>query len=38
MVKIDADKIKDVLERGVEEILIKEHLETALRSGKKLTI
>lgn len=38
MVKIDTDKIKDILERGVEEVLMKDHLENSLRSGKKLTV
>ena len=31
-------KIKEILERGVEDVIVKEHLETALRSGKKLRV
>lgn len=36
--KISEEKIKKILERGVGEVIKKEHLEEALRSGKKLTI
>ena len=38
--KIDTDpnKIKEVLERGVEEVIDRGHLEAALRSGKQLRI
>ena len=38
MVKTKNQKIKDILERAVEEVLIKKHLETALRSGKRLRV
>ncbi|OGD31557.1 tyrosine--tRNA ligase [Candidatus Azambacteria bacterium RIFCSPHIGHO2_02_FULL_52_12] len=31
-------KIKEILERGVEDVIIKEHLETALKSGKQLRV
>lgn len=31
-------KIKEILERGVEEVIDKAHLETALKSGRKLRI
>lgn len=34
----DEQKIKEILERGVENIIVKEHLEAALRSEKKLRI
>ena len=34
----DSQKIKDVLERGVEDVIVKEHLEETLRSGKKLRV
>ena len=34
----DSQKIKDVLERGVEDVIVKEHLETTLKSGKKLRV
>jgi len=36
--KIQEDKIKELLERGVEEVIDKNHLETALKSGKKLRV
>lgn len=38
--KIDTDpkKIKEVLERGVEEVIVKKHLEKRLRAGKKLRV
>lgn len=32
------EKIKDILERGVEEVIDKSHLEAALRSGKQLRV
>ena len=32
------DAIKTLLTRGVEEVIVKEHLEAALRSGKKLRV
>lgn len=32
------EKIKEILERGVEEIIDREHLESALKSGKKLRV
>lgn len=32
------EKIKELLERGVEEVIDKSHLETALKSGKKLRV
>ena len=32
------EKIKELLERGVEEVIDKNHLETALKSGKKLRV
>ncbi len=35
---VNEDKIKDLLTRGVEEILIREDLEAKLKSGKKLRI
>ena len=38
MVKISEEKIKEILERGVEEVIVREHLESALRSGKKLIV
>src|SRR4030042_4536908 len=38
MINIDSQKIKEVLERGVEEIIEKENLEKKLKSGKKLRI
>lgn len=34
----DEQKIKEILERGVEDVIVKEHLEAALRSGKKLRV
>lgn len=34
----DKQKIKDLLERGTEDIFVKEHLEEALLSGKELRI
>ena len=35
-INTDPNKIKDILERGVEEVIDRGHLETALRSGKQL--
>ena len=35
---VDNEKIKDILERGVEEIIDKQHLEKQLKSGKKLRV
>ena len=32
------DKIKELLTRGVEEVIVKKHLENALKSGKKLRV
>src|SRR3989338_4849603 len=37
-VSTDSQKIKDVLERGVEDVIVKEHLETTLKSGKKMRV
>ena len=37
-VSTDEKKIKELLERGVEELIVKESLEKKLRSGKKLRI
>lgn len=34
----DENKIKDILTRGVEDIIVKEHLEAQLKSGKQLRI
>lgn len=36
--KILEEKTKEILERGVEEVIQKEHLEKALNSGKKLIV
>lgn len=36
--KVSEEKIKEILERGVEEVIQKDHLERALRSVKKLII
>lgn len=38
MIQTDKQKIKEALERGVEEIIDREHLEQKLLSGKKLRI
>lgn len=38
MVKIDEQKIEEILSRGVEEVIDKENLEAKLRSGKRLRI
>lgn len=37
-INTDPEKIKDILGRGVEEIIDRVHLETALKSGQKLRI
>lgn len=37
-INTDENKIQDILERGVEEIVDKQHLEEQLKSGKKLRI
>ena len=34
----DENKIRQILERGVEEVINREHLETRLRSGEKLRV
>ena len=34
----DEQKIKEILERGVEDVIVKEHLAAALRSGKQLRV
>lgn len=36
--KISEEKIKEILERGVVEVIDKEHLKIALKSGKKLRV
>ena len=38
MLKNSEDAIKNLLERGVSEVLVKEHLEAELKSGKKLRV
>jgi len=38
MVKVDSEKIQQILSRGVEEIIDREHLEKRLLSGEKLRI
>lgn len=35
---VDEQKIKEILERGVEDVIVKDHLEAALKSGKKLRV
>lgn len=35
---IDGQKIKNILTRGIEDIIVKEHLEAQLKSGKQLRI
>ncbi|MEK7520024.1 MAG: tyrosine--tRNA ligase [Patescibacteria group bacterium] len=37
-VNTDAAKIKEILERGVEDVIVKEHLEAALTSGTQLRV
>ena len=37
-INTNPQKIKEILERGVEEVIDKNHLETALKSGKKLRV
>lgn len=34
----DSQKIRELLTRGVEEVIVKEHLETALKSGRQLRV
>jgi len=34
----DENKIKKILTRGVEDVIVKEHLEAQLKSGKELRI
>jgi tyrosyl-tRNA synthetase len=38
VIDIDANKINEILTRGVEEVIDKKHLEEALKSGKKLRV
>lgn len=38
MVKVDQQKIKEILNRGIEEAIVKEDLEKKLLSGKKLRL
>ena len=38
MIKIDQQKIEEVLTRGVSEIIVKEDLQKKLLSGKRLRI
>src|SRR3989344_4516903 len=35
---INSQKIKEILERGVEDVIVKEHLEKALKSGRQLRV
>ncbi|MBI1755331.1 tyrosine--tRNA ligase [Candidatus Azambacteria bacterium] len=37
-INTDEAKIKEILERGVQDVIVKEHLEKALASGKKLRV
>ncbi len=37
-VSADSAKIKEILERGVEDVIVKEHLEIALKSGRQLRV
>lgn len=37
-INTDGTKIREILERGVEDIIVKEHLETALKSGRRLRV
>lgn len=37
-INTDGAKIKEILERGVEDVIVKEHLEAALKSGKQLRV
>ena len=36
--KVSEEKVKEILERGVEEVIEKSHLESVLGSGKKLVV
>ena len=36
--KVSEKKVNEILERGVEEVIEKDHLENALQSGKKLIV
>ena len=38
MKRTQLDKIKELLSRGVEKVVVKKHLEQALKSGKKLRV
>ena len=38
MVKVDQQKIKEILSRGVEDVIVREDLEKKLSSGKKLRL
>lgn len=38
MVKIDEQKIEEILSRGVEEVIVKDDLEKKLKSGKRLRV
>lgn len=38
VISTDPQKIKEILERGVEDVIVKEHLLAALRSGKQLRV
>src|SRR4030066_2145397 len=37
-ISIDSQKIKEILERGTEDIIEKDHLEKSLKSGKQLRV
>ena len=37
-ISTNSQKIKDILERGVEDVIVKEHLEEALKSGRQLRV
>jgi tyrosyl-tRNA synthetase len=37
-INTDSNKIREILERGIEKIIDKSHLEAALKSGKKLRV
>ena len=37
-ISVDPEKIKELLERGVEEIIVREHLEKRLMAGEKLRV
>ena len=38
MAKIDEQKIKEILTRGIEEVIVKEDLEKKLLSGKRMRL